>query len=423
MRPARRFVAVFLIGLLASFGGILAVTAGIDPYGLSPLDPDLGSLNAIRMERRQLDRMIKPLEAIEQQPRTLLLGTSRVRQGFDGDSFAGTGLAPAYNLGINFSSLNESTTLLETILPFLPSVETIVFEFNFVHYYYPKGPQGVPAGWQDLLHNLATAFLSTDAVAASIRTVLANRNYSGHYFWIEEDGLMFMSPASMVQDIENFFTNVVRPFPRFASGPVQQGMLQHLKAICDRHGIRCIFAVLPYLPADLAYSDINGNWDGLVAAKREIMADFPILDMTMFNRIDGAAQRRDDLLDRREPLQAAGRLLYRRPPRGPGESGDSGEFRHLAHRRDLRCAHGGMAGRHGCLEGRASGRRRANPGLPGAQPTGLRDADRTLTGKYSASPGSRFGRRAAGLPDCGIAAAMASGYAPAVQPEVESLPS
>ncbi|MEQ8349102.1 MAG: hypothetical protein RIB84_16200 [Sneathiellaceae bacterium] len=285
MRPARRFVAVFLIGLLASFGGILAVTAGIDPYGLSPLDPDLGSLNAIRMERRQLDRMIKPLEAIEQQPRTLLLGTSRVRQGFDGDSFAGTGLAPAYNLGINFSSLNESTTLLETILPFLPSVETIVFEFNFVHYYYPKGPQGVPAGWQDLLHNLATAFLSTDAVAASIRTVLANRNYSGHYFWIEEDGLMFMSPASMVQDIENFFTNVVRPFPRFASGPVQQGMLQHLKAICDRHGIRCIFAVLPYLPADLAYSDINGNWDGLVAAKREIMADFPILDMTMFNRI------------------------------------------------------------------------------------------------------------------------------------------
>lgn len=285
MRPARRFLACYLLGLIATFGAVLTVTAGVDPYGLSPLHPDLGSFNAVRMERRQLDRMIKPLEAIERQPKTLLLGTSRVRQGFDADDFAGTDLAPVYNLGINFSGLVESAVLLETILPFLPSVETIVFEFNFVHYYMAKGPKGVPTSWADLLHDLATAFLSTDALAASARTVFANRNYIGHFYWIEEDGLMFMSPASMLKDLENYFAHVVRPFPRFEAGPQQTSMLQHLKTICDRYGVRCIFAALPYLPVDLAYYDMTGNWDRLASSKRDVLEHFPLLDLTMFNRI------------------------------------------------------------------------------------------------------------------------------------------
>ncbi|MFC3228504.1 hypothetical protein ACFOGJ_14765 [Marinibaculum pumilum] len=284
--PARGFLAAFFGGLLVLFGGVLAVTAGIDPYGLSPLDPDLGSLNSRRMERRQLDRMIKPIEAIERQPKTLLLGTSRVRQGFAAAGFDGTGLAPVYNLGLNFSSLDESTALLETILPYLPSVKTIVFEFNFVHYHLPKGPHGVPVSTADLLHDLATAFLSTDALAASVRTVLQNRNYTGHYYWIHPDGMMVMSPASMLQDIENFYANVVTPFHVFQSGPVQAKILSDLRAICDRYRIDCIFAVLPYLPNDLAYYDETGNFASFVQAKRELLeAGFPVLDMTLFNPV------------------------------------------------------------------------------------------------------------------------------------------
>lgn len=284
-RPAGHFLIAFLLGFLGVFGAVLAVTSVVDPYGLSPLDPDLGSFNATRMERRQLDRMIKPIEAIERQPKTLLLGTSRVRQGFDPDDFDGTGFAPVYNLGINFSSLTESIVLLNTILPFLPSVENIVFEFNFVHYYYPAIPENLPTDLADLLHDGATAFLSTDALAASVRTVLKNRNYAGHRYWIEEDGMMLQAPGSMLQDIENFFANVVSPGDRWQARAKQSEMLQELRTLCDGHGIRCIFAVLPYLPDDLAYYDMMGNWGGLVSAKRDVMQHFPVLDLTLFNRI------------------------------------------------------------------------------------------------------------------------------------------
>lgn len=284
-RPARRFLKTFLLGLAGIFGLVLLVTAGIDPYGLSPLEPDLGDLNATRMERRQLDRMIKPIEAIERQPKTLLLGTSRVRQGFDPDDFAGTAYDPVYNLGINFSSLTESIVLLETILPLMPSVETIVFEFNFVHYYFPAVPKNLPTNWADLLHDAATAFLSMDALAASARTVLANKNYRGFYYWIEDDGLMVPSPSSLVQDLENFFTNVVTPGRKWDVRPQQREMLARLRAICDAYGIRCIFAALPYLPADLAYYDMIGNWESLEDAKRDVLQDFPLLDLTMYNRI------------------------------------------------------------------------------------------------------------------------------------------
>ena len=284
-RPARRFLTSFLLGLAGSFGLVLAITMTVDPYGLSPLHPDLGEVNAMRLERRQLDRMIKPLEAIERQPKTLLIGTSRVRQGFDPDDFAGTAFAPVYNLGINFSSLTESIVLLDAILPFLPSVRRIVFEFNFVHYYFPAVPKNLPADWTDLLHDAATAFLSMDALAASLRTVLGNLNYFGFSLHIETDGMMVPVPNMIPGDIENFYTNVVAPGRRWTAGPQQREMLGRLRAICDDHGIDCIFAVLPYLPADLAYYDMIGNWPALVASKRDVMQDFPVLDLTMYNRI------------------------------------------------------------------------------------------------------------------------------------------
>ncbi|MEQ8349105.1 MAG: hypothetical protein RIB84_16185 [Sneathiellaceae bacterium] len=284
-KPAGRFLKTFLLGLAGVFALVLAVTLAIDPYGLSPLHPDLGSLNATRLERKQLDRMIKPIEAIERQPRTLLIGTSRVRQGFDPDDFADMDLAPVYNLGINFSSLTESIVLLEAILPFLPSVETIVFEFNFVHYYFPAVPKNLPTDWADLLHDGATAFLSVDALAASVRTVLGNRSYFDFPLRIEADGMMVQAPNMIPGDIENFYTNVVAPGRRWTAGSQQRDMLGRLREICDRYGIHCIFAVLPYLPADLAYYDMIGNWPALVASKRDVMQHFPVLDLTMYNRI------------------------------------------------------------------------------------------------------------------------------------------
>ena len=96
-----------------------------------------------------------------------------------------------------------------------------------------------------------------------------------------------MHPASghMLEDIENFYTNVVTPAGRWQAGPKQQQMLDELGAICDAHGVRCIFAVLPYLPNDLSYYDMVGNWEALVAAKRDLMQRFPVLDLTLLNRI------------------------------------------------------------------------------------------------------------------------------------------
>ncbi|HEY9079480.1 hypothetical protein [Magnetovibrio sp.] len=284
MGMEKRYLIAFLGAFTVLSGLVLAVTLVIDPYGISPFKVNIEGVNAARVERMRLDRMIKPLDVLNRKPKTLFIGTSRVKEGIDPDSFTGTRFAPVYNLGIDFSSLTESVSLLETLLPHNPQVKYVFLELNFIHFYGP-GPVRVATNTRELVLDTATAAFSTDALIASISTALKNSFYFGHGYWLEDNGLVNLPPMTMMGDLENFFNSVVSKVGNLEISTVQIDFSERISSICTRHKVQCAYVILPYQPVDLAHLKLGGGWEAIEQVKRFSMTYLPTWDFTLYNSI------------------------------------------------------------------------------------------------------------------------------------------
>jgi len=284
MDTVRRYIIVFAGTFAALSALVLGFTLGVDPYGVTPFKTNIDRVNRIRAERKNLDRLVKPFDVLNRKPRTLILGTSRVKEGFDPADFKGTKFAPAYNPGIDFSSLTESVALLELLLPLNPQVKYVFLELNFIHFYRP-GPVRVPRNRRDLANDFMKAVFSMDAIAASARTVLENRNYFGFSFWLRDDGLVEPWSSSMLFDLENFFTRVVRKSGKFSISSLQKKLFERISRVCRNYSVQCAYLILPYQPVDLAHLYLGGAWKALESVKRFAPHYLPTYDFTLYNDI------------------------------------------------------------------------------------------------------------------------------------------
>jgi hypothetical protein len=100
------YLRALALSLAAWLGLFLVFTWTIDPYGVSPTPLGLQGVNALKPKRINIDRLIKPYEVWRYQPRTILLGTSRVHQSMDPFILSGTGFAPAYNASMPAGSMD-----------------------------------------------------------------------------------------------------------------------------------------------------------------------------------------------------------------------------------------------------------------------------------------------------------------------------
>jgi hypothetical protein len=67
------------LGAAALFAGSTLI---IDPFGISPISVTIPSINTVKIARHNNDRLVKPFDAIARRPRTVIIGTSRVKQAF-----------------------------------------------------------------------------------------------------------------------------------------------------------------------------------------------------------------------------------------------------------------------------------------------------------------------------------------------------
>jgi hypothetical protein len=128
----RRFLAT-LFGLL---GLVAAVDALIDPYGVLGTPP-IARLSQVKSPAP--DRFFKPLQVSARQPKTVLIGSSRVLEGLDPRDVPG---GDAYNLGIPASTMAENAALVLHALADTP-VERIVIGLDYQSFiapfdYYPS---------------------------------------------------------------------------------------------------------------------------------------------------------------------------------------------------------------------------------------------------------------------------------------------
>ncbi|MBO6783692.1 MAG: hypothetical protein JJ899_10545, partial [Alphaproteobacteria bacterium] len=274
-----------LVALFAS--AALAIGLLLDPYGTSPIGLDIEGVNTPRVERHQLDRLIKPFDVVNQKPKTLLIGTSRVKEGFDPDDWKETRFWPVYNLGIDFSSPTESLAVLRSLLPIVPEIETAIIEVNFIHFFRP-GPVRVAETPLQLARRLPEAFFSNSMLAASVVTAVKNRGFENATFWLHEDGQAEVHKNAMLGDIENFLSHVVsaqsrNPLPEDLKA--QADLFDEIDATCTEHNVECLYAFFPYQPLDLAHLSLAGQWESLARAKRFFAERRGAYDFTLLNRL------------------------------------------------------------------------------------------------------------------------------------------
>ena len=261
--------------------------------GLSPVHVDVPGVNTPRVERKQLDRLIKPFDVINRKPKTVLIGTSRVKEGFDPDDWRDTRFWPVYNLGIDFSSPTESLAVLESLLPLVPEIETAIIEINFIHFYRPGPVRVASTPWQ-LAENLPDAFFSHSMLAAALSTYVQSSAYDGAYFWLYEDGQAEVVKGEISGDIANFLKNVVSPKSR---SPLpdrldkQTALFNEIDALCERFKVECLYAFFPYQPLDLTHMAQAGHWPELEASKKFFADRNGAFDFTLYNRFTDEAYK------------------------------------------------------------------------------------------------------------------------------------
>ena len=98
-------VSSWLLGAAVVVGFILLV----DPIGISPIRIAIAGFNTFKPLQQDYDWIVKRYDVRRNQPATIFMGSSRIKQSMDPKLVAKTGFAPAYNGGLN-GSANFSET-------------------------------------------------------------------------------------------------------------------------------------------------------------------------------------------------------------------------------------------------------------------------------------------------------------------------
>jgi hypothetical protein len=282
------YLKATLVAALGFLAAVLLLTVGVDAYGTAPFHLDLPHVNAVRAERAGVDRLVKPYDIIVRKPKTLLIGTSRVKEGLDPTALGGTALAPAYNAGIDFLTLPASLDLLRFVLPRTPSIRTAFIEVNFEHFYGAPPPSTLPRGIADMARDYVSMFLSYSAVNAALRTVAQNKNYHGHDQYLHPDGLVEIWPQNLEFDTEHFFTSTLLARAKpigFRIGALQPRWFSEIREECARYHVQCVYFIAPYHPLDLATWSLTGHWDDLEKLKRFVLGYGRLWDFTLYSDV------------------------------------------------------------------------------------------------------------------------------------------
>jgi hypothetical protein len=183
-------------------GAVFGFTLLVDAIGISPIRVAVAGFNTWKPLRQDYDWIVKRYDIWRNQPTTIFLGSSRVKQTIDPRLLARTGFAPAYNAGINgaasfpelkpyllyalSSDKNLHHVFIEAFAPAVlshharkptagPAVPADEEVDPLLHGPRRIRPKMIQFGLANDIGDFGSVFFSASAVSSAIRTIAANR--------------------------------------------------------------------------------------------------------------------------------------------------------------------------------------------------------------------------------------------------------
>ena len=298
----KRYLAVMGAASVTAAALVAGFNLLVDPLGISPIRIAIAGFNEWKPLRQDYDRIVKPYDVRRSHPRTIFIGSSRIKQTIDPKLFAGTRFAPAYNAGINGSAdYEELNSYLQYYIRadkelrhvFIEAFASAMFSAE------PSSRMGTPLkpmmrlGLKEYVADFGSVFFSVNGLNSAMRSAWLNRRRARDHWVLPdvgswEDGF---APVALQTDhfsVRNVFNFVVHKAVFHSTGRLDPRVAVAAEAMiadCQRHGVECRFFLSP-LHADVLYALYHLNlWPEVEKLKRTLAALAPTYDFTRYHHL------------------------------------------------------------------------------------------------------------------------------------------
>lgn len=332
---AKKYGLVACLTALLFIGGALAFNVIVDPYGMYRTI-DIAGFNRHKPAIYHRVRLAKAYEVRRQQPRTLILGTSRTHLGIrpSHPAWPADGL-PVYNLAFDGATTKEMYTYLRHAHAVRP-LRRVLLGLDTYHLTDAPGATRPdfddqlllqePSPWSRMRVALAglKLLISYDTLAESVATIRAQQQSAAE--WFAADGqrlgeVFFRQPWEHYQTLgpRAYFdeidqqeigyklewripqktAHIAKQAPDSASDPISSlGYIQRIVEFCRAQNIELLLYLTPAHAHQLEIAAATGEWPTIENGKRalvQILADdagkhpgkaaFPLFDFSDYTSI------------------------------------------------------------------------------------------------------------------------------------------
>lgn len=280
------FFAIFLPMLGAGLFNFI-----IDPYDIFS-SPNLSKLNDVKVNQDNNDRLFKAVDIINIKPITIILGSSRTKQGINPENAVFTNKQPAYNLGLNGTNIYEIKRYLEHSIINQKNLKEVVFGVDF--FMFNNLSKNQPSFDETRLaktylspKDTINSLFSLDALSNSWQTLNESlkKNDDPNY------GINGFMPNRRLDEGKNKwrFNSGINQYYEFHNKyEFSQKYLndfQEIVEICQQNNIELKIFISPSHATQWEAIRTTGKWDTFEQWKRKLVKIVPVWDFSGYSSI------------------------------------------------------------------------------------------------------------------------------------------
>lgn len=286
----RQFNITFLLA-----ASLPILTVGLFNFLINPYDifesPYLQKLNDIKMKDNN-DRLFKAVDITRIQPNTVIIGSSRTKQGINPDNSVFKQQQPAYNLSLNGVNVYEIKRYLEHAITNQKDLDLVVLGIDF--FMFNNFLENQPSFAENRLgkkyiipQDAVNALFSLDTLGASWKTL----NES----WQKDDdpnyGINGFMPHRKANDGKTKwrFNSAIKQYFDFHNqyefSEKYLNDFREIVKICQENNIELIIFISPSHATQWEAIRVTRQWQTFEQWKRDLVKIVPVWDFSGYNTI------------------------------------------------------------------------------------------------------------------------------------------
>ncbi|MGB3691801.1 MAG: hypothetical protein WBG70_00080 [Spirulinaceae cyanobacterium] len=291
-RKYRQYIGIFFASVCIPLFGVGLFNIIIDPYGVFNQE-DIPGINHAKVNQDNNDRLAKATDITRIKPITLLLGSSRTKQGLDPDHPQIVKDQPAYNVAINGPNMYEVKRYLDHAIANQENLQTVIlgvdfFMFNANLDNQPSFSDARLGKRHLIIQDFINIVFSIDAFYASKETLLEsgkeayqNDNYGENGFQPNRQANDGNTKWRFGQSIKLYFE--LHSDYDFSSKYFAN--FEEVVKLCQKHNIDLKVFISPAHATQWESIRSTGRWPVFEEWKRKLVAVTPVWDFSGYNSI------------------------------------------------------------------------------------------------------------------------------------------